>query len=87
MFYAENRCPFCRQGLLGFFKRDAGDVVLVCSECDLAFPGPDAINMKAAFDINDSNPHTDGRWAIREDVKAAGWEAAVAGEMREYRDR
>ncbi len=87
MLYVETRCPFCRQGRLGFFKRDTGLVVLVCDECHLAFPEPDAINMEAAFEINDDNPHTDGHWADREEVIAAGWEAAVAGEMANYHDR
>jgi hypothetical protein len=92
MLRIEKLCPFCCQGMIGFFAPDTGGVVLLCQECDLAYPRPDDIDSRSGFDINDwtadaaGSPHKHGHWASSQEIERAGWTSFVAGEVRDYRE-
>jgi hypothetical protein len=86
MFHQHSRCPFCQQGLPGFFVRRSHEVVLVCDECDLAYPSPDKVNLDDSFEINDTQPFNDGHWASSQEIAEAGMSQFIAGEKRDARD-
>jgi hypothetical protein len=84
MLFPIERCRACGEGILGFFRTSDGRLVMLCDECDGAYPEPNKRSLDDAFDLGPS-PFKEGRWATREEVEAAGWLGAIGGENNDYR--
>ncbi|WP_339730169.1 hypothetical protein [uncultured Gimesia sp.] len=91
MYYVET-CPFCEQGNLGVrICSLAGDVVILCDECDAlwlsteisdppAFPEqPDLPCPCCQGNLTDAPAH----WASFGEIYQKGWVSIVKGEMPE----
>jgi hypothetical protein len=90
VFYVKAECPSCRSGPVGFVS-DGRTVVLWCEECAACFPAPNHVDLEHAM-YPDSQGLVSGhgvtacvdksvrRDARIEEVEAAGWRSAVAGE-------
>ena len=76
MLFVRTPCSACKRGDLGFFCGASGKLVLVCDRCDAVFPDP----ANAATPADDATIEG-GRWAEREEVRAAGYEHLILGEL------
>lgn len=85
MLFPIERCAVCGEGILGLYRAGDGRVVMVCDECEIAFPAPNQRSPEDAF-IIEAKPFTEGRWATRDEVIGAGWLAAIGGQKGDYRD-
>ena len=85
MLYPVERCAACGEGILGIYRAGDGRLVMLCDECEAAFPAPNKRSLDDAFAV-EPKPFAEGRWANREEVINAGWLAAIGGEKDDYRD-
>jgi hypothetical protein len=83
MFYLENNCPVCVDGILGFYKcSDNYTIVIMCEECNSVWLNPADIENKEPiyprspeFNIPELNVSMSGGgsgWAAYEDITRAG---------------
>ena len=85
-------CPFCEQGILGFWLCSDGDtVVFVCDECDSLWLDPTNINENNSIYchknddfISEKNCYASSikgaHWATIDEIKKAGLEKYIKGE-------
>ena len=85
MLFPIERCPACGEGILGFYRARDGRSLLLCDECEAAYPAPNKRSLDDAFLVGTS-PFKEGRWATREEVEETGWLGAIGGEKKDYRD-
>jgi hypothetical protein len=91
MFYISTPCPACSAGAVGFRRcSDGRSIVLLCNECDAVWLQPHIVTLDSAIfptapdyavaglECSVAGPHA--HWAGRDEIRAAGWEAFIAGE-------
>lgn len=70
MAYWHSVCPVCNQGRLFVMKIEgAGNLFLLCEECESAWARPEEIDPRTHFDSSGMNIDR----AAREDIETSGW--------------
>ena len=87
----ENNCIVCVQGLICFVACSPNqNIVLMCDECHTVWLCPENVSYNNMIVLdgpsfmlpgtNMSLKFPEAHWAVREEVKACGWEDFIAGE-------
>lgn len=94
MYYLENNCVVCGDGILGFLRcSDGKTIVIMCEECNSVWLSPNEVARESPiypeapdFILPESCVSIiggDSGWASHDEIKSAGFEAYVS-EKRQY---
>jgi hypothetical protein len=94
MYYLEENCVVCGDGILGFLRcSDGKKIVIMCEECNSVWLTPGEVSHEDPIyteapdyllpDSNISISGNDSGWASLDEIKSAGFEDYVSNE-RQY---
>ena len=95
MFYIDEPCPVCTNGVVGFHRcSDGSTIVFLCTECGTVWDNPDITQSDPVVFFNTPDPELPGAncslggdisgWASLEEIKRAKLEGLVAGEAEDH---